>query len=168
MRLPPDPGIWLWPPAARASLPPPTSWAAPQWGAVASISCPSSATSLHPAPWPLALLSQLSGAPLLSPPPPLRRRLPSPPPPRGSGIPGGTDSLGPPCSRACKSVPCRCRRGARGSWRSWRCLDLAGVFARGHVFLPPTVFIRRCIIFVCAHTLSHTWGNFSENPGLAV
>ena len=86
---------------------------------------------------------------------------------RWTGDGQGGPEYGPSYRRRPQDRAGRQLRTGSSSW-AWQCLDLAGVFARGHVFLPPTVFIRRCIIFLCAHTLSHTWGNFSENPGLAV
>ena len=123
LRWPLDPGIWPRPPAARSSLPHPASWAAPQWGAGASLSRPSPATSTHPgplAPRPALPAQGRPSSPRLpaSPPQPLLRRLPPPPTTRGSGIPGGTYSPGRPYPRRAKAreVCCPGAVAPRGKW----------------------------------------------------
>lgn len=136
--------------------------------------------SPHPGPWPA--LPPQGGSPscplrLLPFLPPLRGFLLLPLPAALEFLVEPSPRAGPAlgCAKACGVRPPRAQdvaQGARGRvglvGRPGCLQTYLGCFnVHTCAFLHPTVFIHRCIIF-CAHTLSGAWGNFSENPGLAV
>lgn len=158
----------------RRVLPYSAIWAAPQLGAGAS---EPPASGLRPALPARGLPLHFPSSPLLPPTPAATASFSSHPPwlwnSRWSLLPH--PGLHPSVQQVLPSVRPGAQDGARACTEmntrfagSRGCVDLAGCFSvHTCVFLHPTLLRHWCIIF-CAHTLNDAWGNFSENPGLAV